>query len=143
MERRAAREAALTILFQVDVGRAELDSAIEHTFAEMPISEAARDFALSLVRGVLANLEKIDETIERFSRDWKLERLARTDRAVLRIAVYEMLFRDDIPVGASINEAVELAKTYGGPESGRFVNGILGNVARTVRGTPGGDGKVG
>lgn len=143
MERRAAREAALIILFQVDVGRAELGSAIEHTFTEIPVTEQARDFALSLVRGVLANLEKIDETIERFSRDWKLERLARTDRAVLRIAVYEMLFRDDIPVGASINEAVELAKMYGGAESGRFVNGILGNVARTVRDASGGDGEMG
>jgi transcription antitermination factor NusB len=78
--------------------------------------------------GTVENLAEIDRIIAAYSKDWQLDRLARVDRNIMRLAVYEILYREDIPAGVSVNEAVELAKIFGGEDSGRFVNGILGRV---------------
>ncbi|RDV82984.1 transcription antitermination factor NusB [Ammonifex thiophilus] len=132
MSRRRAREAALMVLFQVDVGGAVVEEALERTLAEWRLGNASREFATSLVLGTLAHRPQIDRVIEELSRGWRLERMNRVDRNVMRLALYELLFRQDIPPAVAINEAVELAKRYGGEESPRFVNGILGKVAENL-----------
>ncbi len=89
-------------------------------------------FAGQLVRGVIANREKLDAILSEASDNWKLEQMAKVDRIVLRIAVYEITIDRRVPTKAAINESIELAKTFSGDEAGRFVNGILGRVAATV-----------
>lgn len=130
--RRLAREVALRVLFQVDVGKANPQAALERSLKEVQLSPAQAAFARQLVEGTLAHLQEIDRLIARFAIDWTLERMANVDRNVMRMALYEILYLKEIPPGVSINEAVELAKKYGDTESGKFVNGILGNVVRHV-----------
>jgi N utilization substance protein B len=89
-------------------------------------------FAGQLVRGVLANQEKLDAILSEASDNWRLEQMAKVDRIVLRIAIYEITIDRKVPTKAAINESIELAKTFSGEEAGRFVNGILGRVAATV-----------
>jgi N utilization substance protein B len=90
------------------------------------------NFAEELVHGVLGHREELDELIRAASTNWKLEQMGRVDRVVLRMAVYEIAISRKVPVRAAINESIELAKTFAGEESGRFVNGILGKVAETA-----------
>jgi len=99
--------------------------------AELPVP--AEPFTVELVTGVGDHLDEIDETLRRYARDWTLERMPALDRAVLRIGVFELLHRPDVPTGAVISEAVELAKTFSTDDSGRFVNGMLSAVAAEVR----------
>ena len=89
---------------------------------------SVREFAQPLIEGMVAHLPEIDERIRRYSENFDFHRISAVDRNIMRLAIYEMLFRDDIPPVVSINEAIELAKTFGGTESGRFVNGILDRV---------------
>ena len=91
-------------------------------------------FASELVRGVLENQEKLDSTIAEASRNWRLEQMSKVDRVILRIAIYEIALARNVPVKAAINESIELAKTFSGDDSGKFVNGILGRVAATTPG---------
>ncbi len=102
-----------------------------------PATPRVREFAQPLIDGMIAHLPEIDERIRRYAENFTFERLAPVDRNVLRLAIFEMLYRDDIPPVVSINEAIELAKMYGGPDSGRFVNGILdrvkGDLSRPLR----------
>lgn len=93
------------------------------------------DYALTLIRGVEANQAEVDERVEAASENWALSRMPIVDRSILRLAVFEMLHCDDVPVSVSINEAVELAKGFGGEDdSPRFVNGVLGRIARSMDG---------
>ena len=85
--------------------------------------------------GVLEKLPQLDGVIEKFTRGWDIDRLNKVDLALLRLAIYEMLCEPDVPFGVAVNEAVELAKSYGSDESPAFVNGVLGNVAREIKGT--------
>lgn len=134
MGRRQSREAALQAIFQVDLGRIDPERAISYTADNFGIKPEDLTYTRELVTGALERLEKIDRIIASYSKDWQLERLARVDRNIMRLAIYEILYRDDIPAGVSVNEAVELAKVYGGEDSGRFVNGILGRVITLSRG---------
>ena len=93
-----------------------------------PAKSSVREFAQPLIDGVMTHLPDLDERVSRYCENYDLNRISPVDRAVLRLAIYEMLYRDDIPPVVSINEAIELAKTFGGPDSGRFVNGILDRV---------------
>lgn len=133
MTRRLARETALQTLFQHDVGRVEPGSALKFSCEEFGVGETAAAFARELVEGAIANRETIDATIRRLAVEWNLERMSNVDRNLLRVAVYEMLYRTDIPHNVSINEAIELAKIYSGEEAARFINGILGQLAREKR----------
>jgi len=94
------------------------------------------EFCRALLAGVDAHQTSIDATIERTSEHWTLGRMPLVDRNILRIAVYELLYEDAIPDSVTINEAVELAKTYGGDDSSKFVNGILGKIAERATGGP-------
>ncbi|HAW71930.1 MAG TPA: transcription antitermination factor NusB [Firmicutes bacterium] len=135
MTRRQARETALKVLFQVDIGKIEVDEAMKFMLAEddSAASEIDVSFLKRLVEGTAANLPEIDRVIAETAVEWKLERMLGTDRNILRLAVFEILFCPDIPESATVNEAVELAKIYGDDHSGKFVNGILGNVIRSGR----------
>lgn len=134
MSRRAAREAALRALFQIDVGRSSPERALEYNLEELQIPTKERSFATDLVMGAVRNLEELDGVIHRFAERWSVDRMARTDRNILRLALYELLYVDEIPPSVSVNEAVELAKAYGDFDSPKFVNGVLGNVVRSLAG---------
>lgn len=129
MGRRQARETAIKSLYQVDVGGAEPESAITNAVDMDQLNQEDIDFARELVMGSIEHMQEIDKTISSLSKDWSIDRLARVDYNIMRMAIYEIMYRDDIPYGVTVNEAVELAKMYGGSDSGKFVNGILGKVA--------------
>jgi len=130
--RRASREIALRALFQVDVGGMLPEAALESTAAEGGFGEEVLHFARELVSGSTAHGENIDGIIGRYARGWTLARMANVDRNILRLAVFELLYLPDIPPSVTVDEAVELAKKYSTAESGRFVNGILGNLVRDL-----------
>ena len=96
----------------------------------------AEPFTVELVVGVGEHLDEIDQTIRTYAKDWTLERMPAIDRAVLRIGIFELAHRPDVPTGAAISEAVELAKTFSTDDSGRFVNGMLSAIAADVRADP-------
>ncbi|BDV30586.1 transcription antitermination factor NusB [Microbacterium terricola] len=133
--RTKARKRALDILFQADV-RGEEVAATLAAEAKRASNEPAREaswlYAREIVDGVIDNRDEIDEQITTFAKDWSLARMPAVDRAVLRIGVWELLFNDEVPAAVAIDEAVELAKEYSTDESGSFVHGVLGRIARTV-----------
>ena len=135
--RREARELGLRMLFQLDLGKQPITEVIEAALAQSHLEGANRLYAEELVRGSLEHLGEIDARITALTPDWTPERQAAVDRNILRLAAYELLYRPDAPVAAVVNEAVELAKKYSTAESGRFVNGVLGALARQPRGETG------
>ena len=134
MSRRLARETALQVLFQRDLTKEPLVTAeiVERWAVEFVVPEASRPFAQGLVDGTIAHQDEIDQTIASFAQDWTLSRMANVDRNVMRLATHEILFCPDIPERVSLNEAIELAKRFGGEESAKFVNGILDRVVASV-----------
>ena len=150
-KRREGREAAVQFLFQHDLSKADvahasqdeeqprepLERLLERFWDLRPAAAKTRDFSTALVKGVLENREAIDERIRTSAANYELNRIAAVDRNILRVAVYEMLFTNDVPPVVSINEAIEIAKRFGSEESGRFVNGILdrirGELSRPAR----------
>ncbi len=130
MSRRLARETALQVLFQRDLTKEPLNtiSEVQRWAAEFVVPESSRDFAQELVDGTIAHQEDIDRTIASYAQDWTISRMANVDRNVIRLATYEILYRPDIPGRVSLNEAIELAKRFGGEESAKFVNGILDRI---------------
>ena len=143
--RRSAREAALQILYQADWSKEDPETpALE--FARQAIDEyldglapasfdpdsELRAFMEQLISGVLTYRDEIDETIRRFAKGWKIERMAMVDRNILRLGIFELCYNPDIPPRVAINEAVELAKKYGDADSPAFVNGILDSVFQEV-----------
>ena len=126
--RREARQAALQYHFWRDLQRGAGPERMEDFWEFSPAKPRVREFAQPLIDGMNAHLGEIDERIRRYAQNYQVRRISAVDRNVLRLAIYEMLFRDDIPPVVSINEAIELAKKFGGAESGRFVNGILDRV---------------
>jgi transcription antitermination protein NusB len=126
--RREARQAALQYHFWRDLQRGAGPERMEDFWEFLPVKPRVREFAEPLIDGMNKHLSEIDERIQRYAQNYQVRRISAVDRNVLRLAIYEMLFRDDIPPVVSINEAIELAKKFGGAESGRFVNGILDRV---------------
>ncbi len=136
-KRRNARQAAVQFHFWRDLQGGEAPEKMEEFWEFCPAKSGVREFAQPLIDGMVAHLPEIDERITRYCENYDFRRISPVDRNVLRLAIYEMLHRDDIPPVVSINEAIELAKMYGGPDSGRFVNGILdrvkGDLSRPLR----------
>jgi N utilization substance protein B len=131
--RSKARKRALDILFQADVRGQELPvvlAAEAKRAANEPAREASWLYAREIVDGVIDNGDAIDEQITTFAKDWTLARMPAVDRAVLRIAVWEILYNDEVPAAVAIDEAVELAKEFSTDDSGSFVHGVLARVAR-------------
>jgi len=131
-KRHQARELALKVLFQLENRDEDAAEVLAYHAADSGAPDDVASFAADLVKGVLANREQLDDTIRAAATNWTLEQMAKVDRIVLRIAVYEITISRNVPVKAAINESIELAKTFSGDESGRFVNGILGRVAEGV-----------
>jgi transcription antitermination protein NusB len=125
-KRRIARELAVQFLYQYDLSGGSLEEALPLFWqTQSEVGEDGRKFAEELVHGVVERRAAIDERIAKYTDNWDLPRIAAVDRNILRLAMYEMLFRDDIPPVVSINEAVDIAKKFSTRESGAFVNGIL------------------
>lgn len=137
--RRKSREAALQFLFQNDfVKVADVGDDLElaesfYLFCSLyQVNKKARPYALDLVQGVLTEIEKIDELISSAGSQWRLSRIAPTDRNLLRIAVFEMTQMENVPPQVAINEAVEIAKRFAGDDSPRFINGVLDAVRSNI-----------
>lgn len=128
MRRRTqARNFALHVLYQIDITGDNYIDRLNNFWqdTEEPVEDQVKDFTAELVKGVMDNLENIDKLISEHATNWQLKRMAVIDRNVMRLSCYELIYRTDIPPKVSINEAVDLAKKYSGPEAGKFVNGIL------------------
>ena len=130
MKRREAREQAFALIFARSINRETTREIIEA--ARETELLAVDGFAERTAEGVEANEPVLDGKIESFTRGWTVNRLSKVALAILRLAIYEILYEKDIPVGVSINEAVELAKKYGTAEDAPFVNGVLGSLARKL-----------
>ena len=126
--RRKARVVSLQALYEGDAVRHSACLALERLLEETPLSEEPKDFARELVRGVGDRLAEIDAVIQRHAPVWPVGDLAIIDRNILRLAIYEIMLDNRTPPKVAINEAVELAKLFGGENSSRFVNGVLGSV---------------
>ncbi len=127
--RRQARERALSLLYEAE--SKDLDPAA--ILAALPVEPAP--FAAQVVAGVGEHLEELDKWITSYAKDWTIDRMPALDRALLRMGVFELLHRPDVPTGAVISEAVELAQTFSTDESSRFVNGMLARIAESTRGS--------
>jgi transcription antitermination protein NusB len=132
--RRLGREMALQMLYAVDVNPSEEFPAIPQATEESKVSFESLDFAEELLRGVREHRARIDEIISEKSKNWSLERISKVDLGILRMAIFELLFRDDIPKNVTINEAIEVAKKFGSKDSPAFINGILDEVATGLSG---------
>lgn len=130
--RHLARALAMQSLYEWDFygGEKPAKDIIDRNLIEFAQNFDEKDFAISIVNGVIDNRETIDTTITKFAPEWPLAKITTVDRNVLRIGTYELLFNFDIPSKVAINEAIELAKTFGGESSGKFVNGVLGAIYR-------------
>ena len=128
MSRKLSREFAMKMLYQMELrGDDDRDEQLELAFeeSERPYNKNDREYIEDIVRGVFNNLGELDSLVENHAKGWRLSRIAKIDLSILRLSIYEIKYRDDIPFNISINEAVELAKKYGTEESGSFINGIL------------------
>jgi N utilization substance protein B len=120
---------ALQVLYEVDLTGHDPNTVLAHQLAEQALTESAEAFVYQLVPGVIQNQAQLDSLIARYAPEWPVDQIAIVDRNVLRLAIYELLYAHETPVKVAINEAVELAKTFGSDSSSRFVNGVLGSVA--------------
>ena len=127
-KRRKGRELALMVLYELDFRPGDLTTVLEEFWRDRVVPPDVRSFADGLVRGAAEKAAELDAMIESNAAHWSLARIAPVERNILRLATYELLFRDDIPERVAINEAIELAKLYGSEESGAFVNGILDQI---------------
>jgi len=127
--RRKARTIALQTLYEIDSISRSAEAVVERLLAEGELSEENNDFVRELVSGVIQNKDEIDGNIQRFAPAWPIEQIAMIDRNILRLAIFEILFNNKVPVKVAVNEAVELAKSFGSDNSAKFVNGVLGSVS--------------
>jgi N utilization substance protein B len=132
--RRQAREWVVQFLFQTEFNPEELDQALDDFWNDEEKAPLDRDrnYVNEVIHGVIEQQKKIDRSIKRYTDNWDVDRLGVLDRIVLRVAVYEMLFRDDVPPVVSINEAIEIAKAFSGQKSARFVNGVLDRIQKEL-----------
>ena len=130
--RRKSRVAVLQALYESDVSGHDAGTALARLVAEESLSDAQSEFARQLLEGVLSEREAIDDIIRKAAPQWPLEQLSAIDRNILRLAIREILMNNGAPIRAAINEAVELAKSYGSDNSAKFVNGVLGSVSLTL-----------
>jgi len=127
--RRKARVLALQALYEIDSAGHKMKGVVTQLMADGRLSEENSTFVRELVSGVIQNKEKIDLNIQNFAPAWPIEQIPVVDRNILRLAIFEILHDNKVPVKVAINEAVELAKAFGSDNSSRFVNGVLGSVS--------------
>jgi N utilization substance protein B len=129
--RRKAREYALQGLYMYEMVNKPMEELISLDWLDRDIPQDVRNFAVTLLRGSLENIDRIDSLIKKYSKNWKFERINVIDKSILRLSVYAMLFLADIPLVVTIDEGIELGKMYGGENSGQFINGILDAIKRS------------
>ncbi|MGE7623699.1 transcription antitermination factor NusB [Viridibacillus sp. NPDC096237] len=125
MKRREAREKAIQVLFQLENTELTVTEAIEHI-----VGEESSPFFDQIIQGTVLHMEEIDKSLVEKLENWSLPRLAKIERTILRLAVYEILYTPETPKNVVLNEAIELSKTYGDEKSSRFVNGVLSKYAK-------------
>ncbi|MCA9602787.1 MAG: transcription antitermination factor NusB [Polyangiales bacterium] len=130
--RRKGREAALQVLYELESTEFSAEQALKYHFENFAPNHEGEEFARTLVIGCAAELPQIDETIRGVSEHWRLERMSRVDRNILRVATYELLRLEEVPRRVTLNEAVELAKRFGSEGSAGFVNGVLDRIAANL-----------
>jgi N utilization substance protein B len=128
--RRKAREIALQMLYQMEVNPGELEAALELFWKGLSASQQVKEFVNRIVEGVHVRQEEIDQLLAKHSEHWRLDRMDRVDKSILRMGVFEIMFCEDIPVKVAMNEAVDLGKKFGAAESGSFINGILDKISK-------------
>lgn len=131
MGRKRARESTMKLLYQMEMNNDFSDNIINIFFENNKFDEKEKEYILEAVNKIIENLEKIDSHIEKNINNWELNRLSKIDLCILRVAVYEIMHRPDIPIEVSINEAIEISKKYSSSESSRFINGVLGSIVRS------------
>jgi transcription antitermination factor NusB len=131
-KRRRARELALQVLFHLEYNPGDPDVNFDRVCLSFSPPKESRAFARQLVQGVWLNREGLDRLIAKSSRNWRVERMSRVDRNILRMAVFEVMYMKGIPPKVSIDEAVELGKRFGTEESGAFINGVLDHIVNTL-----------
>ena len=130
--RHKAREVALQVLYENDCVNHNAEESIGNILTRIEVPEDVVSFARELIDGVLKNRAQLDQNIKDFAPAWPLDQISIIDRNILRLAIFEILHDNKIPVKVAINEAVELAKTFGSNNSSRFINGVLGSVSNLV-----------
>ncbi|MBI5090861.1 MAG: transcription antitermination factor NusB [Candidatus Hydrogenedentes bacterium] len=126
--RRNARERAIQFLFGLEFTRYEWDSVVDAFWEESPSRPGVRQYAMTLIRGVVHNLAGLDADIEATVKNWTPTRVGQLERNILRVAIFEMRHGADVPAKVAINEAIEIAKRYGSDDAPRFINGVLDRV---------------
>jgi transcription antitermination protein NusB len=132
-QRRKAREIALQVLYQLDVLKIDVEGAIELFWDNFDAPEEVRKFSHQLIEGTWSNVDEIDRLISSCSENWSIARMSKVDKNILRMAVYELLYCQDIPPKVTLNEAIDLGKVYGSENSGSFINGILDALYARLR----------
>ena len=130
--RRKSRESALQVLYQLNITNQDVTTALARFQEHFSSNEEVDDFLNRLVLGVLENLPQLDRLLEQYSENWRLDRINMIDLNILRMALFELLYCEEIPPKVTINEAIDLGKRYGSEESGSFINGILDRVQHEV-----------
>ena len=131
-KRTQSREIALQVLYQIDMSDGKKEEAFDLFWEHFTPPDDLKEFSQKIVNGVCQHEEEIDVIIEHYSEHWRLKRMTIVDRNILRLAIFELMFCDDIPPKVVLNEAVELGKKFGSDKSGSFVNGILDKVAHSI-----------
>ncbi|GAB6138810.1 transcription antitermination factor NusB [Halanaerobaculum tunisiense] len=129
INRRQAREIAVQFLYQADINKEGLVSNLEKLHEEQPGLNLRGSFLSDIIEGTYHKMHELDQMIDDNISNWKIERLGKVELSVIRLALYEMLYEADIPVAVSINEAIELAKSFSDDQAAKFVNGALGRLA--------------
>lgn len=132
MSRKEARETAMKLVYQMDINETSGAETLKNHFEnnDEHLNAEERNYITDCVLGVEKNLKEIDRYIEKNAKNWKMNRIAKVDLSIMRLAIYEILHREDIPNVVAVDEAIELSKEFGGENSYSFVNGILGNLVR-------------
>ncbi len=131
--RRKAREETLRILFRLEFENEQIEKTLSQYWKSKKASEEIKEYSTRLVNGVISDQAKIDNIIEQVSEHWRISRMALVDRNILRMAVFELLYEENIAPAIVINEAIEIAKKYSGEEAATFVNGILDAVRKDLK----------
>lgn len=133
MKRKETREEAVKIAYSMDVNKAFNSFDLQEYLEHFELTEMDMDYLKHTISSMIENLEEIDKYITDNSKDWKINRIAKVDLAVLRVALSEILYNKTIPESVSINEAVEISKKFSNEDSHKFINGILGTVVRSIK----------
>ena len=127
-KRTTSRRLAMQAIYQSELSKTSIDEALTNLFEEEELAEETREFTSRLAKGVLCKKEDLDRKIKEFSKNWEIDRISMINKAILMLALYELIYEKDTPKAVVINEALELAKRYSDPESAKFINGILGSA---------------